>query len=94
MAWVSVERGERDGQRFWLSVIDALAQVVGSVERVSPAPGFPGELAVERLLSELSLLEDPVVLVIDDLHEVRSAEAPPVSSCSWPGCHRGWWSCW
>ena len=75
MAWVSVDQGERDGQRFWLSVIDALAQVVGSVEHVSPAPAFPGELAVERLLSELSSLEDPVVLVIDDLHEVRSAEA-------------------
>jgi LuxR family transcriptional regulator, maltose regulon positive regulatory protein len=74
-AWVSVERGERDGQRFWLSVIDALAQVVGSVERVSPAPGFRGEPALERLLSELSSLEAPVALVIDDLHELRAAEA-------------------
>ena len=75
MAWVSVEQAERDGQRFWLSVIDALAQVVGSIERMSPAPGFRGELAVERLLSELGSLEDPAILVIDDLHEVRSAEA-------------------
>ena len=63
MAWVSVERGERDGQRFWLSVIEALAQVVGSVERMSPAPGFRGELAVERLLSDLDSLEEPLVLV-------------------------------
>jgi LuxR family transcriptional regulator, maltose regulon positive regulatory protein len=75
MAWVSVEPGERDGQRFWLSVIDALAQVVASVERMSPAPGFRGELAVERLLSELEALKEPVVLVIDDLGELRSAEA-------------------
>ena len=74
-AWVSVERGERDGQRFWLSVIEALAQVVGSVERMSPAPGFRGELAVERLLSDLDSLEEPLVLVVDDLHELRSAEA-------------------
>ena len=73
MAWVSVEPGERDGQRFWLSVIDVLAQVVGSVQRMSPAPGFRGELAVKRLLSELEALDEPAVLVIDDLGELRSA---------------------
>jgi LuxR family transcriptional regulator, maltose regulon positive regulatory protein len=26
VAWVSVERGERDPQRFWLSVVEALAR--------------------------------------------------------------------
>ena len=74
-AWVSVERGERDEQRLWLSVIDALAPVVPSVERVRPSPGFRGPAVVERLLSELDALEEPVVLVIDDLHELRSPEA-------------------
>lgn len=38
VAWVSVEPGEPDGQRFWLSVIDALARVAASVEKVAPAP--------------------------------------------------------
>jgi LuxR family transcriptional regulator, maltose regulon positive regulatory protein len=75
VAWVSVAREERDGQRFWLSVIDALARVVGSVERVTAAPGFRGEAVVEHLLSELAALEEPVVLVVDDLHELRSADA-------------------
>ena len=78
VAWVSVERGERDAQRFWLSVIDALAAAVGEdglVERVAATPAFGGEAVVERLLSDLHLLEQPVVLVIDDLHELRSAEA-------------------
>jgi LuxR family transcriptional regulator, maltose regulon positive regulatory protein len=74
-AWVSVERGERDEQRLWLSVIDALARVVPSVERVRPSPGFRGQAVVERLLSELDALEEPVVLVIDDLHELLSPEA-------------------
>jgi LuxR family maltose regulon positive regulatory protein len=77
-AWVSIERGERDGQRFWLSVIDALAHAVGGdapVARVSPAPGLRGELVVERLLAGLESLERPVVLVIDDLHELESADA-------------------
>ncbi len=75
VAWVSVERGEPDGQRFWLSVIDALSTIVPGVEPVAPAPAFRGEPAVERLLSQLGALEAPVVLVIDDLHELRSAEA-------------------
>ncbi len=59
----------------WLSVTDALAPVIGSVEPVAPAPSFSGELMVERLLSELGSLEEPAVLVIDDLHEPHSAEA-------------------
>jgi LuxR family maltose regulon positive regulatory protein len=78
VAWVSVERGERDAQRFWLSVIDACAGVGGGdefVERVSPSPSFRGEAVVERLLSNLALLEEPIVLVVDDLHELGSADA-------------------
>jgi len=75
VASVSVEPGEPDGQRFWLSVIDALARVAASVEKVAPAPGFRGEVVVERLLSELRSLQEHVVLVIDDLHELRSTDA-------------------
>ncbi len=76
VAWVAVEPAERDAQHFWLSVIDELATAAGgSVERVGPSPEFRGEAAVERLLSELDSLEEPTVLVIDDLHELDSAEA-------------------
>jgi LuxR family transcriptional regulator, maltose regulon positive regulatory protein len=78
IAWVSVERGERDAQRFWLSLIDELGRVTGHggcVQRLSPAPDFDGETAVGRLLSDLASLKTPVVLVIDDLHELGSNEA-------------------
>jgi LuxR family maltose regulon positive regulatory protein len=75
VGWVSVERGERDAQRFWLSVIDALALAVPWVERVDPAPSFRGEAVVDQLLAELDLLAEPAVLVIDDLHELHSADA-------------------
>jgi LuxR family transcriptional regulator, maltose regulon positive regulatory protein len=75
LAWVSIERDERDGQRFWLSVIGAVADVVESIDRPAPSPDFRGELAVERLLAGLGALEERVVLVIDDLHELRSAAA-------------------
>jgi len=43
VAWVAVERGERDAQRFWLSVVEALSGAVGGaglVERVSPSPAL------------------------------------------------------
>ncbi|MBV8945567.1 MAG: AAA family ATPase, partial [Solirubrobacterales bacterium] len=75
VGWVSVERAERDAQRFWLSVIDALAGAVGVVQRVVPAPTFNGRAIVEQVLADLESLEDPGVLVIDDLHELDSAEA-------------------
>jgi LuxR family transcriptional regulator, maltose regulon positive regulatory protein len=78
VAWVSVDRGERDAQRFWLSVIDELAGAVGRdelVERVAATPAFGGREVVERLLSDLQSVEQPVLLVIDDVHELRSDEA-------------------
>jgi LuxR family maltose regulon positive regulatory protein len=75
VGWVSVERGERDAQRFWLSVIDELADAVGVVQRVAPAPTFNGRAVVEQVLADLESLEDPGVLVIDDLHELDSPDA-------------------
>jgi LuxR family maltose regulon positive regulatory protein len=75
VGWVSVERGEQDAQRFWRAVIDALAGAVESVQRVDPAPTFRGEAVVEQLLADLASLEQPAVLVIDDLHELRSVDA-------------------
>ena len=77
VAWVAVERGECDAQRFWLDLIDALADAAGDevVERVSPAPSLTGAVMVERLLAQLERLEEPLVLVIDDLHELDSRDA-------------------
>jgi LuxR family transcriptional regulator, maltose regulon positive regulatory protein len=78
VAWVSVERGERDAQRFWLSVIERLRAAVGAdafVEKRTPMPAFDGGAVVERLVSELGSLDERVVLVLDDLHELSSPEA-------------------
>ena len=75
VAWVSVELGERDGQRFWLSVIDALSRLEDVVEPVGPTPDFRAELVIKRLLEQLGAAGAPLVLVIDDLHELRSADA-------------------
>src|ERR1700749_61543 len=77
-AWVPVARGERDPQRFWLSVLRALRQTApgsGLVRELTAAPDLDGWAIVERLLKDLAALEDRVWLVVDDVHELGSAEA-------------------
>ena len=77
-AWVSVDRDERDAQRFWSAVINELAGTVSAdacLDKHAPTLRFDGEAVVDRLVAALDLLEQPVVLVIDDLHALRSTEA-------------------
>ena len=77
-AWVSVGAEERDPQRFWLSVLDAVRQTdAGSalVRELTPAPELDGGSIAERLLADLSLLTARIWLVIDDVHELRAEDA-------------------
>ena len=77
-AWVPVQGEERDPQRFWLSVLGALRDTAAGSKLVRPltaAPDLDGWAVVERLLTDLGDLADRVWLVIDDVHELRSAEA-------------------
>ena len=78
VAWVAVGRGEQDPQRFWLSVLGALRGTSagsGLVRELTAAPDLDGWAVVERLLKDLTPLADRLWLVIDDMHELRSAEA-------------------
>src|ERR1700686_4582808 len=78
VAWVSLERGESDAQRFWLSLVGGLRDAVGEnsfVEKLTPSPEFDGVALVERLVSDLDSLGGQVGLVIDDLHELNSGDA-------------------
>jgi LuxR family maltose regulon positive regulatory protein len=77
-AWVAVRRDERDPQRFWLSVVDALRQTsAGSalVRELTATPDLDGWAIVERLLKDLAPLAERLWLVIDDLHGLDAAEA-------------------
>ena len=76
-AWVSAGRDERDPQRFWLQVLRALRGTVPGaalVQAVSEAPDLDGWVLVEGLLRDLAALEGRLWLVIDDVHELGSAE--------------------
>jgi LuxR family maltose regulon positive regulatory protein len=77
-AWVSVQGHERDPQRFWISVINALRDTTVGPKLVRPvtaAPALDGWVIIERLLEDLGALQNRIWLVIDDLHELRSVEA-------------------
>jgi LuxR family maltose regulon positive regulatory protein len=76
-AWLSVQPEERDPQRFWIAVADALRDTASGSELVRPltaAPDLDGWAIVERLLIDLVRLDKPVWLVIDDVHELASAK--------------------
>jgi len=75
---VPVGRDERDPQRFWLAVLGALRQTVPGSELVralTAAPDLDGWAMVERLLKDLAPLMDRLWLMVDDVHELGSAEA-------------------
>lgn len=76
-AWVSVDPGEHDAQRFWLQVVEALRSTPAAADLVEPrtaAPEFNGAAYVDRLIDELRGLDQTTILVMDDLHELVSAE--------------------
>jgi LuxR family maltose regulon positive regulatory protein len=78
VALVSVERDEQDAQRFWGAVLDAIrspARPVDPDTQPAAIAALDGDLVVDRVLSEVAEQVEPVVLVIDDLHELRSADA-------------------
>jgi LuxR family maltose regulon positive regulatory protein len=77
-AWVSVQGETRDPERFWVAVLNALRQTAAGSMLVRPltaAPDLDGWAVVERLLADLESLEDRTWLVVDDVHELGSAEA-------------------
>ena len=77
VAWVTIGRDERDAQHFWSSVVGALRAVAPGavIEALAPSPGFDGDALVARLVAEAAELEQPLVLILDDLHELSAADA-------------------
>src|SRR5712692_792478 len=77
VAFVTVPRDQRDAQEFWLAVLDAIRQTdsIADSHRHMAGPAFAGEMIVDVVVSELAKAAGVVVLVIDDLHELSSADA-------------------
>jgi LuxR family transcriptional regulator, maltose regulon positive regulatory protein len=72
---VPVQEEDRDPQRFWTSVADALRDTAAGSALVRPltaVPDLDGWAVVERLLADLGPLRDRIWLVIDDVHALGS----------------------
>ena len=71
---------QQNAQQFWSAVLDAIRCSARSIDHgAQPAAtaGLDAEQLAERALSELAEQSEPVVLIIDDLHELKSADALP-----------------
>ena len=79
IAFMTVRPGQHDMQLFWLALLGAVRAAAGTGEggaQLPPVtPGASGSALVDKVLSELEESRDRFVLVIDDLHELSSAEA-------------------
>jgi LuxR family maltose regulon positive regulatory protein len=75
---VGVRRGQRDAQGFLLSLLQAIMRPTASDAAepgIAATPEFDPTASVERILEALARIDDPLVLVIDDLHELDAEEA-------------------
>jgi LuxR family transcriptional regulator, maltose regulon positive regulatory protein len=78
VAFVSVGRDQQDAQRFWCAVLDAIRSPACSIDpetQPEATAALDGDQVVERVVSAVAERVEPVVLIIDDLHELRSADA-------------------
>jgi LuxR family maltose regulon positive regulatory protein len=78
VAFVSVDRDQQDAQRFWSAVLDAIRSPARSIDPKSqPAAtaALEGDRVVDAVRSELAKRVEPIVLIVDDLHELRSPDA-------------------
>jgi LuxR family transcriptional regulator, maltose regulon positive regulatory protein len=79
LALVQVHRGEHDAQQFWLALLGAVRHATGAHSGAEPpaaTPDFNAPAMVDRVLAELADARGGVTLVIEDLHELHSPDAP------------------
>ena len=78
VAFVSVKRDERNAQQFWSAVLDAIRGAARSIDpatQTAPSAPLGADQLADRALSVLAEQGEGVVLIIDDLHELKSADA-------------------
>src|SRR5271166_4677193 len=76
--WVTLDADDDRPERFWLTFVLGLERAVPGVfaQAAALAPdvhGLPSEF-LDRLLTAWSAVEDPLVIVLEDAHHLRSPE--------------------
>jgi LuxR family transcriptional regulator, maltose regulon positive regulatory protein len=78
LAVMQVQRDQHDAQQFWLALLSAVRQASAPTSHAEPpaaTPDFNGRAMVDRVLAELSGQRGPLILIIDDLHELICPDA-------------------
>ena len=75
VAWLSLDPADADRRRFWRAVLEALDRA-GAGEAVAALAAHPQgrvDRLTSALITALDARDEPVVLVLDDFHEVAEA---------------------
>ena len=74
VAWLSLDGDDADRRRFWRAVLATLSHATGDARMtalaVSPREPMDMDLVLPALVDALDARDEPVVLVLDDLHQV------------------------
>jgi LuxR family transcriptional regulator, maltose regulon positive regulatory protein len=74
VAWLSLDGDDADRRRFWRAVLGTLSHATGDARLaaldVSPREPMDMGLVLPALVDALDARDGPIVLVLDDLHEV------------------------
>jgi LuxR family transcriptional regulator, maltose regulon positive regulatory protein len=74
VAWLSLDGDDADRRRVWRGVLGTLSHATGDARlaglAVSPREPMDMDLVLPALVDALDASDEPVVLVLDDLHEV------------------------
>ena len=78
LAWVSLDEGDSEPRLFWSYVLTALRRSgavppENDLAELVPGPAVDEEI-IRRILYGISQLPEPVVLVLDDFHNIHDAD--------------------
>ncbi|HLO18825.1 MAG TPA: AAA family ATPase, partial [Anaerolineales bacterium] len=80
VAWVSLDGGDNDPNRFWMYFIAALQRRQADLGenalellRAQSTGTLPGQAMLDSLINDLAVLAEEWVMVLDDYHEIETA---------------------
>ena len=75
VAWLALDAADADRRRFWRAVLEALTRAGAgrSIAELAAHPRARPDVLVSALTAALAERREPVVLVLDDFHEVAEA---------------------
>jgi len=77
VGWLSLDPDDADRRRFWTAVLETLGRATGdevlAALEVSPREPMSADHVLQALVDALSRRDTPVVLVLDDFHQIGEA---------------------